>query len=47
MFLEDKFNLKYSYNFESGNILIYSNKFGSFKYYEWDQFGEKRIYYKY
>lgn len=43
IFLEEKFNFKYSYTSEGGNNYFYTNEFGTFRYYEWEQFGEKEF----
>lgn len=42
-FLEEEHHFRYQYFFESGNHYIYENDYGTFIYYEWQEFGEKEF----
>lgn len=42
-FLEDDFNFKYEVSRDKGTTYTYTNKYGRFEYYQWQQFGESRF----
>ena len=42
-FLKKDYNFEYSWSNKRGTIYLFENKYGSIKYYEWQQFNEKEF----
>ena len=42
-FLEDDYNFKYEVSRDKGTTYTYTNKYGRFEYYQWQQFDESRF----